>query len=66
MVVDMVGSVLETLKSADKPITAKLIAREVRKDTNLSGIRKSDVNSILYNELQREVHQDADFQWSLV
>lgn len=66
MVVDMVGSVRETLKSADKPITAKLIAREVRKDTNLSGIRKSDVNSILYNELQHEVHQDADFQWSLV
>lgn len=63
--VSTVDLVRQTLKASDKPLKAKLIARDIRQNAGFKLLRK-DVNSILYNELEREVQKNDSFEWRLV
>jgi hypothetical protein len=63
--VSTVDLVRQTLKKSTKPLKAKLISRDIRQNAGFTLLRK-DVNSILYNELEREVEQNESFEWTIV
>jgi len=62
--VSTVELVRTVLKDSDKPLKAKAIAKIIRDDHGLK-LQRRDVNSILYNELERAVDKNEDFEWSL-
>jgi hypothetical protein len=63
---DLAEAVLVILGSASRPIGARDILRLLKLQPSFSAISKTDVNSVLYNELTAagQVERDAEFRWS--
>jgi len=66
--ISTVDLVRQTLKASNKPLKARLIARNIRQKPPYAGFKllRKDVNSILYNELEHEVQKNDSFEWKLV
>ena len=53
------------LKKSDKPLKARAIASQIRKDTG-HDIGRKDVNSVLYFELRGKVEKNEDHAWKMI
>jgi len=61
---DLDSQILDILRNATAPLSARSIAEFIRKHRSLN-VDKSDVNQHLYRSLSAFVTKDSEFRWSL-
>jgi hypothetical protein len=63
---DLAEAILLVLRRAGGPLMAKEIVQCIRADLQLDGLSKSDINSVLYGELERAglVVRQPEYRWA--